>query len=186
MNTFARYALRISAAAASLAGCAASSQSSFDLPKTTQRSMVMRADARSLLYVAAAGSVQVFTYPRGKPIGSLGVFGGYLCSDRFGNVFITGAEGISYVWVFPHGSGKPIATLYNPQSPGRCSVDESSENVAVADPGSSSVVIFPYNLKRGWRLAHEYNDPNMRASLYCTYDPEGNLTPPRSGIGYSE
>jgi hypothetical protein len=174
MRTFARYALSISAAAASLAGCAASSQSSFDVPRTTQETMAIRPKVRNLLYVAAS-SVQVLTYPRGKSVGSLGVFGGYLCSDRFGNVFVTGAEGISYVWVFPHGGGEPIATLYNPQNPGGCSVEKSTENVAVADPDSSSVVIFPYNAKLGWRLARQYNDPNMRASLYCTYDSEGNL-----------
>ena len=175
MRTFARYALSISATAASLAGCAAASQSSLDAPRTTQASTAVGPDARNLLYVAIGSlSVQVFTYPRGKSIGSLGV-GGYLCSDRFGKVFVTGAEGISYVWVFPHGSGRPIATLYNPQSPGGCSVDESSENVAVADSDSSAMVIFPYNRKRGWSLAHQYNDPNMRASLDCAYDPEGNL-----------
>jgi len=175
MRTFARYALTISAAAASLAGCAASSQSSFNAPRTAQALMASGPSERNLLYVATGSlSVQVFTYPRGKSIGSLGV-GGYLCSDRLGNVFITGADGISYVWVFPHGSGRPKATLYNPQSPGGCSVDESSENVAVANSDSRSMVIFPYNRKRGWSLAHEYDDPNMRASLYCTYDPEGNL-----------
>ena len=37
------------------------------------------------------------------------------------------------------------------------------------------MVIFPYNAKLGWRLARQYNDPNMRVSLYCTYDSEGNL-----------
>jgi hypothetical protein len=174
VRTFARYALSIGAAAASLAGCAASSQSSFDPPRTTPASMATGHEGRSLLYVAA-GSVQVFTYPRGKPIGSLGLFDDYLCSDRTGNVFVAGAEGISYVWVFRHGSSQPVATLYNPQSPGGCSVDESNENLAVADPDSSSLVIFPYNPKRGWRLAHQYNDPNMRASLYCAYDPAGNL-----------
>ncbi|MFY9737467.1 MAG: hypothetical protein WAK11_00300, partial [Candidatus Cybelea sp.] len=175
MRTFTRYALTISATAVSLAGCATSSQSSFDAPRTAQASMAAGSDARSLLYVAVGSlSVEVFTYPRAKPIGSLGV-GGYLCSDRFGNVFVAGAEGISYVWVFPHGSGKPIATLYNPQSPGGCSVDESSENVAVADSGSSSMVIFPYDRKHRWRLARQYNDPNMRVSVYCTYDPKGNL-----------
>ena len=132
------------------------------------------AKGRNLLYVAAS-SVQVFTYPRGKPIGSLGVFDDYLCSDRFGNVYVTGAEGISYVWVFPHGGGEPIATLYNPQDPGGCSVDESSGNLAVADPGSSPVVIFSYNRKHGWRLARQYSDPDMRVSLYCAYDRKGNL-----------
>ncbi len=175
MRTLARYALSIGAAAASLAGCAAPSQSSLDAPRTTQASMAVGPDTRNLLYVATGSlSVQVLTYPQGKPIGSLGV-GGYLCSDRFGNVFVSGADGISYVWVFPHGSGAPIATLYNPQSPGGCSVDETSENVAVADSDSRAMVIFPYNGNHRWRLAHQYKNPNMRASIYCTYDPEGNL-----------
>jgi hypothetical protein len=173
MRPFARYALGISAAAASFGGCSASSQSPFDAPSMTQRSLAMGPVKRNLLYVAA-GSVQVFTYPRGKPVGSLGV-GGYLCSDRFGNVFVTGAEGISYVWVFPHGSGMAKATLYNPQDPGGCSVDKNSENVAVADPDSSPMVIFPHKPKLGWRLARQYSDPNMRASLYCAYDREGDL-----------
>jgi hypothetical protein len=47
--------------------------------------------------------------------------------------------------------------------------------VALADAASSEIVVFPYNRKRGWRFAHQYNDPNMRASLYCAYDPQGNL-----------
>jgi len=161
-------------AAALFGGCGASSQSAFDVPTMMQGPLPMGHYARNLLYVAAS-SVQVFTYPHGKPIGSLGVFDSYLCSDRFGNVFVTGAEGISYVWVFSHGGSQPKATLYNPQSPGGCSVDKNSGNVAVADPDSSPMVIFPYNRKRGWRLARQYSDPDMRASLYCAYDPEGDL-----------
>lgn len=134
----------------------------------------MKDNGRSLLYVAAGFSVEVYTYPRGKLLGSLG-WGGYLCSDRFGNIIVAGAEGISYVWVFPHGGSNPIATLYNPESPGGCSVEQSSENIAVASADSGAVVVFPYNPKRGWRLAHDYHDPNMRGGQYCTYDPQGDI-----------
>src|SRR5579875_1626032 len=140
--------MTIGAAVASLAGCTSSSESSFEPPGTTQRPMTSGAYARSLLYVAD-GSTQVFTYPRGKPIGYLGV-GGYICSDRFGNIFVTGAEGISYLWVFPHGGGQPMATLDNPQGPGECSVNGTNEDLAVANPDSlsGSIVVFPYNRKR--------------------------------------
>jgi hypothetical protein len=174
VGTFARHALNISAAATLLSGCAMPSQSSFELPRATQRMTAIRPIKRNLLYVAAS-SVQVFTYPRGIPDGSLGIFDSYLCSDKLGNVYVTGAEGISYVWVFPHGGGEPIATLYNPQSPGGCSVEKSTGDVAVANPDSSPIVIFPYKANRGWRLARQYSDPNMRASLYCSYGPKGNL-----------
>lgn len=174
MGYLGRLALIVGLAAV-FAGCGASSQSSFGVPIMTQRSPAMgRPVRRNLLYVAAS-SVQVFTYPRGKLVGSLGVFDDYLCSDRLGNVFVTGAEGISYVWIFPHGSGQPKATLYNPQNPGGCSVDKSSEDLAVADPDSNQIVIFPHKRNRGWRLARQYSDPAMRVSLYCAYDPEGNL-----------
>ena len=173
MGYLARLAFIIGAAA-SFAGCAGP-QPPIGAASLTQTSLANGGPVRRNLLYVAASSVQVFTYPRGKPIGSLGVFDSYLCSDRFGNVFVTGAEGISYVWVFPHGSGQPIATLYNPQSPGGCSVDKNSGNLAVADPDSSPIVIFPYNRKRGWRLARQYSDPDMRVSTYCAYDREGNL-----------
>jgi hypothetical protein len=175
MEYLGRFALGISVAAL-LAGCAGASQSLLSAPSTMQTSLAMgRPVGRNLLYVASAESTQVFTYPRGKPIGSLGVFDGYVCSDGVGNVFVSGAEGIGYVWVFPHGSSQPIATLYNPQSPGGCSVDTVSGNLAVANPDSSPLVIFPHKRKLGWRLAREYSDPKLRGSLYCAYDPNGNL-----------
>jgi len=179
-----RSALCAVACVAFMAGCGGS-RSSIVPPETfqtngidsraghDQRSAPLDDNGRSLLYVAA-GSVEVYTYPRGKQLGSLG-WGGYLCSDRFGNIIVAGAEGISYVWVFPHGGSNPIATLYNPESPGGCSVEQSSENIAVASADSGAVVVFPYNPKRGWRLAHDYHDPNMRGGQYCTYDPQGDI-----------
>jgi len=168
---FRRCAL-VGAATFLLAGCGGS-QSTFEPSGTTHGSTAVGAFARSLLYVGLNLLVDVYTYPHGKPLGALG-WGGYLCSDRLGNVILAGGEGISYVWVFPHGGSNPIATLYNPGGPGGCSVDENSENIAVAAE-SPSVVVFPYNPKRGWRLARDYIDSNMRATLYCTYDPQGDI-----------
>jgi hypothetical protein len=181
---FGRYALCSCAAAAMLTACGGS-QSSIEPPRAIQAnginfrighdqgSIAVGAYARSLLYVYVS-DVAVYTYPRGEPLGLLGV-GGDLCSDRFGNVVVAGTAGVSLVWVYAHGASKPFATMYNPNSPGGCSVDPSSENLAVAGAYPGSVVIWPYNPKRGWRLAHEYTVPNMRESLYSAYDPQGNL-----------
>jgi hypothetical protein len=137
--------------------------------------MPARIYARDLLYVYSE-TVEVYAYRSGNPLGSLGI-GGYLCSDRFGNVVVAGAAGVSLVWVYAHGASKPFATMYNPGDPGGCAVDPSSENLAVADPSpvSATVFIWPYNPKRGWRLAHEYTDPNVYESRYSAYDPQGNL-----------
>lgn len=167
-----RLTLTLSAAAL-FAGCGVLPQAQDDM-QLPVGPMAVGAYARNLLYVDL-GTVQVFTYPHGRPVGSLGVFASDVCSDKSGNVFFAGGEGISYVWVYAHGGGTPIATLYNPQNAGGCSVDGSSGNLAVADTDASPIVVFPYNKRRGWRLARQYNDENLRASLYCTYDPKGNL-----------
>lgn len=182
MKIVARYAFGIGAAAL-LVGCAGS-QTFFRPPGTAlanaseHRTASGRASvetyARSLLYLSASSSVNVYTFPRGKLLGSL-VVGGYLCSDKYGNVVVAGAAGVSQVWVYPHGSNNPIADMYNPYESGGCSVDVSSESIAVAGGFSGSAVVWPYNAKRGWRLAHEYNDPNMLLSAYSAYDPQGNL-----------
>jgi hypothetical protein len=184
ISDFSRYALSIGAAAALISACGGS-QSSIEPPETIQAnridsgsrhdqgSIAVGAYARSLLYVYA-NDVAVYTYPRGDPLGLLGV-GGDLCSDRFGNVVVAGTAGASLVWVYAHGASKPFATMYNPGNPGGCSVDPSSENLAVAGAFPGSVVIWPYNPKRGWGLAHRYFDPNMQESTYSAYDPQGNL-----------
>ncbi|MGB8910391.1 MAG: hypothetical protein WCC84_16735 [Candidatus Cybelea sp.] len=65
--------------------------------------------------------------------------------------------------------------MYNPYNSGGCAVDPTSESIAVAAGFSVTVVIWPYNAKRGWRLAHAYRDPDMDLSAFSVYDPQGNL-----------
>lgn len=174
MTHLARCAFGISGAAALLTGCGASQSPSVPTGAAPTNAIARGAYARTLLYLYL-GSVNIYTYPRLKALGSLGV-GGDLCSDKFGNVVVSGAAGTSQVWVYPHGGGKPIAHMYNPDSPGGCSVDPTTESIAVAAPFSSnSVVIWPYNPKRGWRLSRLYTDPNMQGTAYCAYDAQGNL-----------
>ncbi|HVR47363.1 MAG TPA: hypothetical protein VMT95_12110 [Candidatus Binatia bacterium] len=169
----------VGASAFLLAACVSSQ--SFAPAATTQTPTAAQAYARNLLYVYL-NSVELYTYPRGKPLGSLGV-GGALCSDKFGNIVVAGSAGTSQVWVYPHGGSQPIAHMYNPNSPNGCSVDPRSENIAVAGAYPGSVVIFPYNAKRGWRLAHEYFDRNIHGSKYCAYDHQGNIF--LDGVTYS-
>lgn len=66
--------------------------------------------------------------------------------------------------------------MYDPDNNGGCSVDPTSESIAVAGTNSlNTVVIWPYNPKRGWRLLKLYNDPNMGETTFCAYDAQGNL-----------
>ena len=175
VSRFRRCAL--AAVATCLLAACGGSQSTFEPSGTPRGPSAVGAFARSLLYVSFNTGVEIYTYPSDKPLGSLGVFG-YVCSDKFGNIVVAGAAGTSQVWVYPHGSGQPIAHMYNPGNSGGCSVDPSSENIAVANPFSGSggsVVVWPYTHKHQWRLDRTYTDPNLFGSSYCTYDPQGNL-----------
>jgi hypothetical protein len=185
VRTLACSALSISAAAVLLAGCGGS-QSSVGPPATApanaanfregrgQASVAVGTYARSLLYVSF-NSVELYTYPRIKALGSLGVAGDYLCSDRFGHIFVATQPGMGEVWVYNHGRSQPFAILYDPSVVGGCSVDPSTENVADAGYIPGSVTIWPYSRKRGWGLAQDHTIPNMGESRYCTYDSQGNL-----------
>lgn len=164
----------LAAAGACLLAACGGAQSSFEPARAAQGLRAVNAYARDLLYINDYSGVEVYSYPRGKPLGLLGV-GGALCSDKFGNIVVAGSAGTSQVWVYPHGGSEPIAHMYDPGNSGGCSVDPSSENIAVTDPFANSVVIWPYSLKRGWRLAHVYTDLSMFESSDCTYDPQGNL-----------
>src|SRR5580700_4284982 len=127
---------------------------------------------RDLLYVTYGEDVNVYTYPGGKLLGSLGNVGGSLCSDRYGNVF----DSQYYqddVLEYAHGAAMPKATLEDPTFAGACSVDPITESVAVTSGGG--VVIFPYTKKYGWRFAKSYAIPNMQGASFCGYDASGNL-----------
>ncbi|HEY6326751.1 MAG TPA: hypothetical protein VIW73_09615 [Candidatus Cybelea sp.] len=184
MTQLSRFAFSIGAATALLTGCGGS-RSSFEPPGTApanairshagrgRASIAVGAFARSLLYVNL-NSVEVYWYPRLKALGSLGV-AGYLCSDRFGHVFVATQPGMGEVWVYNHGTSQPFAILHDPSVVGGCSVDPSTENVADAGYIPGSVTIWPYSRRRGWGLAQDYTIPNMGVSRYCAYDPQGNL-----------
>ena len=181
-----RYVLAMGAFAALLAGCSGS-QPPVAAPNTMRQSgiatvaaenrgawMAPDAKARNLLYVASGDIVDVYTYPEGKLIGSLGSFAnpGGLCVNKAGDVFVP-VFGDSKVYEYAHGGTKQIAALNSPYSVNACAVDPKTQNLAAAS--YFGAIIFPYSRAGRYRFAKYYRDPVVYFGAYCTYDGRGNL-----------
>jgi hypothetical protein len=154
-------------------------QSSASATKSWMAPEAHRAD---LLYVSdggGAGSVYVFSYPRGDLVGTLSGFDGLtqsVCSDRAGDVFVAvfnlgGNEVVEYA----HGATAPIATLAVPGEPVGCSVDPTTGNLAVAiysyDSSPGSIAVY----RNAVGNPSIFRNPNMSDISDCTYDDGGNL-----------
>ncbi len=90
-------------------------------------------------------------------------------------MFIPQGEFNGQVLVYEHGASTAKATLNSPLPALDCSVDPSSENVAVTTGFGNGIVIFPYSPQRGWRFAKVYSDPHLPSFAFCAYDNHGNL-----------
>ena len=90
--------------------------------------MLPEAKSEDLLYATGGClGICVFSYPRGKIIGSLATIGQSVCADGSGNVFITQNQ---HVIEYAHGGTSPIATLTLPGLDGwGCSVDPTTGNL---------------------------------------------------------
>jgi hypothetical protein len=141
----------------------------------------MSPDAKksSLLYVAdeAAGVVDVFSYPQGKPEGTLS--GGFnapsaVCTNKAGDVYIANGNSMS-VDVYAHGGTSPLRVLTLPGFPElSCSVDQKSGDFAIGallSAGGSEIAVF----KGGAGTPKIYAPPNQYGLPGCAYDPKGNL-----------
>jgi hypothetical protein len=167
------------AAAYMLSGCSAAQPDaslSGAVPEPNGRGgMPSSSQGHDMLYVTEGEDVNVYAYPGGKLLGSLGNVGGSVCSDRFGDVFISQYYSDDVV-EYAHGAEIPKATLETPSFAGACSVDPTTGSVAVMNGGGGSgIVIFPYTKKNGWRFARMYTIPNMSGASFCGYDGRGNL-----------
>ncbi len=108
--------------------------------------MLPEAKRDDLLYVSDFYGVHVFSYPKLKPVGQLDAGSSGMCSDRDGNVFFTHTEG-NEVTEYAHGGTQPVQTFYDDTvelSPEDCSVDPTTNNLAIAPLDASYVVIFPH------------------------------------------
>jgi hypothetical protein len=106
------------------------------------------------------------------------------CSDTSGNVFITAqGDGSAYfgnILEFAHGGSKPIAGLWElpkPGTPGGCSVDPTTGNLAVANGYNIAVFAGAQGTPTYYTISGLSNVNS------CAYDNQGNLA--ASGIANS-
>lgn len=131
---------------------------------------------QDLLYVDDEQNdrLDVFTYPQGKAVGEidygrLGSDG--LCSDKRGNVYVTGYEQTD-ILKFAHGGSKPAGTLEmaGDEFPMGCAVDPKTGNLA-ATTDNGDVGIF----KHAKNAPVYYYYDGVDNTWYCSYDGSGNL-----------
>jgi hypothetical protein len=146
-------------------------------PDHSRSWMAPDAKTNDLLYISdlSTDDVYVFTYPRGKLVGTLTGFNQPLgeCRDKAGDVFINNLIGAN-IFEYAHGGTNPIATLNDPGVyPFGCSVDPTSGNLAVAGASSPPGGVAIYLNATGSPTI--YTDPNFSSTDYCGYDNKGNL-----------
>jgi hypothetical protein len=136
--------------------------------------MLPEAKTEDLLYISNVYTVTVYSYPKGKHVGTLKGFYRPLgeCSDEAGDVFI--ADGGDSILEYAHGGKKPIQTLtlsgYGAQS---CAVDPTTGNLAVTwDDNFTKGYVAVYKNASGNPTL--YTNGDMLFS-FCGYDPAGSL-----------
>jgi hypothetical protein len=169
---FRRYALSSYVAAALLAGCGGS-QPPIGAPGAVinpgQRA-TPSSERDGLLYVSLPYSVEIYTYPNGKPFASISIPSGPsgMCADKAGNVYVTETNGL--VAEYPHGATTPTASARVFGTPHSCTVDHVTGKLAVSNE-NGSIAIFT-NFPSTPTL---YNVPETGSLYFCTYDSSGNL-----------
>ena len=126
-----------------------------------------------LLYISNVYTVTVYSYPRGKHVGTLKGFYRPLgeCSDKAGDIFI--ANGDTFL-EYKHGGTKPIQTLtFTGYGAGSCGVDPTTGDLAATwDDGDSNGYVAVYQHASGTPTL--YTNGNMLFN-FCGYDNAGNL-----------
>jgi DNA-binding beta-propeller fold protein YncE len=173
--------------AALLAGCAGNSLQTPPTALSAARSLTagaswMAPDAKkgALLYASdsAADVVKVFSYPRGKLVGTLTGFQTPqgMCVDKAGDVFITNS-GSAELLKYAHGGTTPIATIADPgEHPIGCAISPVNGDLAatnIFDDSYTDGSLSVYRHARG--RPKKYTDPQMIADYFCGYDASGNL-----------
>jgi hypothetical protein len=130
----------------------------------------------TLLYISTGSVVYVYTYPANKFVGQLSGISSpeALCSDKSGHVFVPDIL-LQEVAEYAHGGTQPIATFtldYTQElNPISCSVDPSTNNLAVQSDGSHNVIIFKHEGPK----ATIYDNPYGYGYLGGTYDGSGDF-----------
>lgn len=155
--------------------------------------MLPEANGEDLLYASNtdADNVTVFTWPKGRVVGTLTGFGSYvallgLCADAKGDVFVTAASQNDQgsIYEYAHGGSKPIAVLNDPGWPIACAVDPGSGNLAVANFFAAGSQYNHGNIAiygSGQNQPTIYTAPGFNAYWAAAYDDNGDLFV--SGVG---
>jgi DNA-binding beta-propeller fold protein YncE len=179
-------ARRLAASVAILVLAACSNGGASATPQTDEGRSWMARDAKSqsLLYVSSyrTDNVYVFSYPRGRLVGTLAGFNGPdgECVDSAGNVWITNTLQSQLV-EYAHGGTTSIATLNDPgEYPFGCSVDRKTGNLAVTNiygAGSPSLASGNVVIYAGAKGSPQgpYYDSVMYYMYFCGFDRAGNL-----------
>jgi len=138
--------------------------------------MAPNAKTKDLLYVSDFDNsdVLVFTYPGGKPVGTLtGITDaqGECTSGTSEGSWWVVASGANEILDYAHGGTSPISTLSETAGePAGCAVDPTTGNLAATILSNGDVVIFPGAKGPGTVIA----TPLLEA-FYDGYDDKGNL-----------
>ena len=140
--------------------------------------MLPEAKNEDLLYVSNVYTITVYSYPKGKLVGTLDNF--YKpygeCVDPNGNVWVTDSS-FGKIYEYAHGGTKPIHTLKDPAyTPYGCAVDPTTGDLAVANYSDDSdregnVVV--YHKAKG--TPKSYIGYDFYYYYYLGYDLKGNL-----------
>lgn len=140
--------------------------------------MLPEAKSEDLLYVANVYTITVYSYPKGKLVGTLNDFDKPYgeCVDKSGNVWITDST-FAKIYEYAHGGTKPIRTLNDVGwQPYGCAVDPTTGNLAVANYSDASARegnLVIYHKAKGYPKS--YAGYSFYYYYYCGYDPKGNL-----------
>jgi len=135
--------------------------------------MLPEAKHNALLYISNVYTVTVYTYPKGRHVGTLKGFYRPLgeCVDMIGDVFIANGD---TVLEFPHGGNQPIQTLsFNGYGAQNCTTDPTTGNLAVT---------WAQGFKKGYVAVYQHasGTPTLYSNggmlfTFCGYDDRGNL-----------
>jgi hypothetical protein len=133
-----------------------------------------------LLYATDEGNViYVYSYPKGKLLQKLDTLQSATgeCLDG-SNVFVTFYNGHE-IFVYAHGASKPSLVLPDRGYPVGCSIDPTTQTLAVAnglnyDAGRGNVMLWTASAT-AIAPAAIYSDLPFDEPAWCSYDNEGNL-----------
>jgi hypothetical protein len=139
------------------------------------------ATGQDLVYVTQVGGpINIFTYPGGQLVGSIGLGGAGLCADAKGNVWISNPVA-GQLLEYAHGGTSPINTLMLiDQLVISCSVDPATGAIAVDSEcqyqspqcvGPGSVFVYADIKKQ----PVQYFAGSTALIYFSSFDPHGNI-----------